>query len=134
MRIEPKHEKAITLMVQGLNCKTVAEQIGVSPETVSRWRGDHSFKAALNTQLKAINEYQQDKLRAMATTALSTIESLMNDTETPAKDRLTAALKILEITQLETRDISIADAKILKAQAREDIEIYEDLYNLEELV
>ena len=130
MRIEPKHEKAITLMVQGLNCKTVAEQIGVSPETVGRWRGDYVFKAALNTQLKAVNEYQQDKLKAMATTALDTIENLMNDSECPPKDRLTAALKILELNKLSAGHIGETDPVLLQAEEQQSEELTKSFYNV----
>jgi len=134
MKLKPVHHRAILLMAEGTTNKAIAEQLKVAPETVSSWKGDYDFKASLNKLLQANNAEMQDRLRHLSGIALTAIESVIIDPETPAKDRLTAALKVIEITQLETRDISVSDSKVLKAQAQEDNEMYKELYDLESLV
>ena len=130
MNLKPVHHKAILLMAEGQTNKAIAESLKVAPETVSSWRGDYDFKAALNKLLQANNQYQQDKIRTMATTALDTIENLMNDSECPPKDRLTAALKILELNKLSAGHIGETDPVLLQAEEQQSEELTKSFYNV----
>ena len=110
----------VTLLARGSNGKDTAEKLGVTTETVSRWRSDFDFQAALNQLLIEAQQESKDKLRHLSSVALATLEDLMSDLDTSAKDRLTAALKILEITNVKTGVIGSTNANVLKSEKEQD--------------
>jgi len=116
MKLTAQHHKAIELIVSGINGKNAAEKIGVTQETISRWRSDFDFQAALNAMLKTAQQESKDKLRYLSGIALSTIEEIMLDTEAPYKERLTASLKILEIVDLKTSSIGSTNTSVLEKE------------------
>jgi uncharacterized protein YjcR len=46
--LTPMQQKAIALLAQGHRGVSVAEKLGIVPETISRWHRLPSFEAALN--------------------------------------------------------------------------------------
>ena len=119
MKLNNQHHKAIELLATGSNGKEAAEKLGVAQETISRWRADFEFQAALNKLLEAVQRESSDKLRYMATLALTTLESIMTDTDTPARDKLTACIKILEIGNVKPIDIGSTKASVLENKQRQ---------------
>jgi len=97
MKLTEKHHQAIVLLVTGSSSKEAAETIGVAPETLSRWRQDVYFRAELNGILLETKESVRDRLRFLCGKSLDTIESVMDAPDVPAKDKLTAAFKVLEL-------------------------------------
>lgn len=95
-----KQQQAILLMAEGRMCQEVAEALGVTPKTISQWRADLEFKAALHQHLHNIRESHSEKLRNLQGLALKTIEDCLNDQELPAKDKLAAAFKTLELGKI----------------------------------
>jgi len=77
--------------------RQAAFQVGVSEESVSRWRKDPDFLMELNARLKENQDAIQEKLRHLSTTALRVIEEIMIDPESAARDRLAASSKILDL-------------------------------------
>ncbi len=120
MKLNAQHHQAAQLLVSGISAKIIAEQLSVDPVTISRWKTDYDFKALLNSLLSEVQQETADKLRGLAATALDTIESLMADELTPAKDRLTAALKVLELTKTSPKHIGSTNAAVLKRDAERD--------------
>ncbi len=120
MKLSEKHHLAITLLATGLNSKETAEQIGVTPEAISRWKADFDFKAELNAMLKTIQVEAQDKLRHLSNIALSTIEEIMLDSDSPAKDRLSASIKVLELANIKTGVVGSSNASVLRNQKEQD--------------
>lgn len=116
MKLTPQHHKAIEALAMGENNKSVAEKLNLAPETVSRWRSDFDFQAALNSVLAENRESTKDRLRHLSGVALETIEAIMTDSEAPAKDRLTAALKVLEFSKLSVGRVPSTDAAILRKE------------------
>lgn len=114
MKLSPQH------LALGENNKSVAENLNLAPETVSRWRSDFNFQAALNSVLAENHKATKDRLRHLSGLALTTIESLKIDDETPAKDKLSAAIKILELTNLKAGLIGATDPEKLKKQKAQD--------------
>ena len=47
MKLNPTHYLAIDMLACGESNKAIAEKLNVAPETVSKWRGDFDFQAAL---------------------------------------------------------------------------------------
>ncbi len=128
MKLSEKHHLAITLLATGLNSKDTAEQVGVTPEAISRWKADFHFKAELNSLLKVAQEEAQNKLRFLSSLALSTIEEIIQDIDLPAKDRLNASIKVLELINVKAGVIGSTNASVLKSE-KEQSELLES-YNL----
>jgi predicted transcriptional regulator len=114
MKLTPQHHKAIELMVMGSTNKNVAETLNIAPETVSRWKSDYEFQAELNRQLREQQQQTQDRLRALANTALSTIEAVMSSDTAPEKDRLHAAFKVLEMARVSVPDVGSTHPHVLE--------------------
>ena len=114
MKLTPRHNKAIELLASGATVKGVAKELGIAPETVSRWRGDFDFQAALNALLEEARQSTKDRLRHLSSVALDAIEAVLLDEEAPHKDRVTAAFKILELTNTSTGNIGSTNAAVLK--------------------
>jgi len=119
MKLSPQHHQAIILLSEGLNNKELADKLGIAPETVSRWKADFNFQAALNNVLKANHEDQRDKLRLLSGVALDTIQSVMLDDESPHRDKLTAAFKVLELTKLRQSNLGSSNPTTLQQQHNE---------------
>lgn len=120
MKIEPKHHKAIDLLITGSSINLIAKELNVRRETISIWKNDFDFQAQLNKALKANSEAAQERLRHLSGIALETIEKIMKDTDSPAKDRLTAAVKILDITQLSIGEIGSTNPDILQKEQQQN--------------
>lgn len=128
MRLTAKHHLAISFLASGLNNKETAEEIDVTPEAISRWKADFDFKAGLNSLLKVAQEEAQNKLRFLSSLALSTIEEIIQDIDLPAKDRLNASIKVLELMNVKAGVIGSTNASVLKSE-KEQSELLES-YNL----
>ena len=92
-----KHQQAILLFSAGKSCVEVANELNVTPKTISMWRSSPEFRAELNSHLLDIKQANSERLRSMCMKALTTVETVMLDEATPAKERLSAAFKILEL-------------------------------------
>jgi len=117
MKLSPQHHKAISLLAQGLSNKSVAKELGLAPETISRWKSGFGFQAKLNELLSENQQASQERLRALSGVALTTIEAVMTDPNTPPKERLSAALRILELTQLVPERIGSSNPDVLAKES-----------------
>ena len=108
-------------MALGENNKSVAEKLSVAPETVSRWRSDFEFQAAMNTIIEETQKTAKDRLRYLSGVALETIENVMLGSEAPQATRVSAAFKVLELTRVRFAPIGSQDARTLaKRQANDE--------------
>ena len=70
-----KQRLAITLLVQGQTDVEVGEAVGVTRETVNRWRnGDDVFKVALNAARVQVWQGALGRLRALVGDAVTVLE------------------------------------------------------------
>ena len=99
------------LLAAGESGKVVAEKLNVAPETISRWRKQPEFEAYLNDFLLDAHEATKNRLRGVATQALDVVETLMQDSQVPARDRLSTALKILKMIGACHEKIGPTDAE-----------------------
>ena len=64
--LSTKHLNAIDMLILGRSDREVAEQVGVSRETVTRWRSHNPhFIAELNRQRQSLWQGDQDRLRSL---------------------------------------------------------------------
>jgi DNA-binding MarR family transcriptional regulator len=61
--LSPEQVKALELLMEGLSVTDTAKELGVTRETVSRWRNkDEGFIAAYNDALQATWQASRNKL------------------------------------------------------------------------
>ena len=71
---------AIDILVRGRTDQETAETVGVARETVTRWRNDNPhFTAELNKQRRLIWGDSHDRLRALASKAVDTLETSLDE-------------------------------------------------------
>ena len=126
MKLTTQHTRAIELLALGETGRSTAQKLGVSEETVSRWKSDFDFMAALNSLLQDNKEAVQARLRSLSDVALQTIESVMRDPETPAKEKLSASFKVLELTSINAPEIGSDNPAKLK-QKKQSYDFLESL-------
>jgi len=108
-----KQQLAIQLLSTGKTGAEVAEQLQVTPKTVSIWRQDPEFRAELNRQLLDIKTAHSERLRSLCATALQTIENCLKDEKLPLKEKLAASFKLLELGHVKPSLIGSTDPAIL---------------------
>ncbi len=100
---------AIQLLSTGKTGAQVAEQLQVTPKTISMWRSDPKFKAELNKHLLDIKAAYSEHLRSLCTTALQTIENCLNDEKVSVKEKLAASFRVLKLGQVSSSRIGSTD-------------------------
>lgn len=109
-----KQQQAILLIASGKTGAQVAEQLQVTPKTVSTWRSTPEFRAELNKYMLDIKTANAERMRSLCGVALQTIETCILDENTPVKEKLTASFKLLELGKVSPSEIGATDAgKIL---------------------
>lgn len=93
-----KQRLAIVHLVQGLNDAEVGEKVGVTRETVNRWRhnGDDAFLVALNAARAQVWQDALERLRALVGDAVTVLEGSVRSEEADVK----VALAILKAVGL----------------------------------
>lgn len=120
MKLKPVHHEAVLLFVAGVGNKDISKKLKVTPETVSIWKHDYAIQAEINKILLHNSNAVSDKLRALSSIALETIEAIMQDKEAAPKERLTASLKILELNRVRPSSIGATNEAVLKKEAEQD--------------
>lgn len=84
--LSDKQMLAVGLLVQGLSDGDVAEKVGVTRETVNRWRnGDDGFLVALNAERARVWQDAHDRLRALVGDAVTVLEGSVRSADADHK-------------------------------------------------
>ena len=121
--------QAIAMLAGGARQIDVATQLGVRQETVSRWKTDVRFQAALNLAIREHYAAIEGTVRSAASEAVDVLrETLRSD---DPRLRLSAALSVLRLHSGYTVDVSslpstpadVARAEMAEreAKARQDL-------------
>ena len=94
--VTPQQWHAVRLLVSGRRGVEVATEVGVSPETLSRWRHNPMFAACLNLALRESYAATVGELRGVAQDAVSVLRESLNSTD--ERLRFTAAMAILRMS------------------------------------
>lgn len=115
MSLSEKQHAAITLLALGKAGKDVAEELGVTPKTITTWRTDPEFRSAINQCLKDFREIQSRRLSGLCDKALTTIEESIDSESLKPEEKLKVAYKILEFCKITPEKIGATNAvKIAK--------------------
>ncbi len=120
MNLNNQQLVAIRLLASGMRSKNTAEQVGVSPETISRWRKIPEFIAAMNEIQGDAHDDTRDALRSLQNEAVNAVKDILVSPDTPPKVRLEAALTVFDLTEIREesrRAVGPCDAKAVKDQA-----------------
>lgn len=93
---------AIPLLAAGMRANAVAKTVGVTAETVSRWRREPAFKAALEEEHYDALEATRCHMRAALPKAMEFVTQLIGNEKAHMKHRLDAAKKVLDQCKLDT--------------------------------
>lgn len=123
--LQPHQWQAIQLLVSGARGVDVAQELGVTPETVSRWRALPVFQAALNMAIRDSYQATIGSLRDAKTEALGVLRELLQAED--ERLRLSAALSVLRLhlqldagaLQLSTTPADVAEDVLDRLADRE---------------
>lgn len=97
---QPAHElsieqlNAIELLITGASDQAVADQVGVSRQTVWDWRNnDNEFAAQLERKRQALWAYHEDDLRSLITRAIEILRGGMQSDD--ERIQIVAAVHVL---------------------------------------
>ncbi len=102
--LSPRQDKAAMLLASGQASKAVAQDVGVSAETVSRWKKSLAFQAQVNTYRLEALESGKNLARSLLGQAFQVLADIMNDPATSAGDRVRAVSKIIDTVAPFTRE------------------------------
>lgn len=88
---------AAQLLAAGKTGRAVAAEVGVTEETISRWRQEPEFQMYLTGLVIATNEAARIRLQSLITKAVANIENSLNDETLSTKDKFVASIKVLEL-------------------------------------
>lgn len=91
--------QAIAMLVAGKRQTEIADVIEITAPTISRWKAEPVFQAALNLAVKESFLAVVGETRTAATEALAVVRDLMTNA-TDERTRLSAALQILRLHSL----------------------------------
>ncbi len=123
--LSENQQRAVELVASGQTNRQIAETLDNSEFTVSRWRQEPGFIAAVNEILRDSREAARERLRSLVGKAVDTIEASLNDAELSASERLKAAFKIIELVGIHADEpIGPVSADVIKHQ-REEHDLFE---------
>ena len=106
-KLKERQSIAVDMLACGATGREVARDLGVREETVSRWRTNPVFTAALNQQLTEQRTATAQKLRRLAVRSIDILEAIFDDPEASSHVRMTIAIKVLQMLKL--REHAAAD-------------------------
>lgn len=96
---------AAQLIITGMTGKEVADHLGVTPETISRWRQMPAFRLYVDELLVDFKETVRQRLAPLFLKALYAVEQFFDDPDASPKDKFTAGVKVLEFYNLKEIDL-----------------------------
>lgn len=96
-------QQALELVIAGKKDQEVADTVGVTRETVCRWRHQPEFRAVLNKYQTLMQQVAYDRLRALVNEALEGLADALAD-ENP-RIKIQAAVHILKAAGLYSKGL-----------------------------
>lgn len=101
-----KKEQAIANLLQKPTIAEAAQETGIAEVTLFRWLQDPDFNTAYKQARREVVSSAVGFLQYAASSAVRVLVSVMNDTDSPASSRVTAARAVIEtaIKAVELQD------------------------------
>ena len=124
-------EKAIQLLMTGLNDQSVADELGMARQTVNNWRhNDAAFAARFNAERQALWSTHREKLRSLVAQAVDVLAEDMAATLEPKFK--TEAIHVLKAVGLYGQDMKPSGA-IDSGQVERERQASDDLLKMFEV-
>ena len=125
-------EKAIRLLMAGLNDGAVADKLGLARQTVNNWRhNEAAFAARFNAERQALWSTHREKLRSLVAQAVDVLAEDMVAKLEP-KLRQSAAIHVLKAVGLYGQDMKPSGA-IDSGQVERERQASDDLLKMFEV-
>lgn len=123
--------QAVALLVAGRRQVDVAQELDVTPETLSRWKTLPTFTAALNGAVRDAYEASVGQVRESAREALDVLQDLLHSSD--ERVRLQAALHVVQLhlklgENVHTLLVSPADVARSLVQKEESRRLFESFF------
>jgi len=90
---------AISLTLCGWRAVAVADELGISPQTLSRWKANPTYKATLNDNKMRILSAAREKLQVSAEKAVRELVAIATEDES-AETRRKACMNVIQLVGL----------------------------------
>ena len=97
-KLTQKQEQLIAALLTAPSIEAAAKQTGINPVTAWRWMKQPTFQAAYRDAKRELVLHATTLLQRFSSTAVSTLASIMVDTNAPASSRVAAARTVLEMS------------------------------------
>src|SRR5712691_8658616 len=106
-KLARKQEALISALLLAPTLAVAAHTAGIGEVTAWRWLKEPTFQAAYREARRAVVQHAIAQVQRATATAVSTLESVMQDPEAPASARVSAAKAILEtaVKAVEVEDL-----------------------------
>lgn len=109
--LTPKQSKVLELLLVKPSIKEAADAGGVGQSTLRRWIGEPEFSSAYRDARGRLLENTLTRLLQIGSTAVETLEDVMQGTEVNPSARVSAAKAAIEMS-LRARDLLDTDARL----------------------
>jgi hypothetical protein len=120
-KLHGKQAAAIAALLAQRTIAEAAQQVGIGERTLLRWlQEDSAFQAAYRTARRHVVQHAIAQVQQATSTAVATLEAIMQDSTASASARVSAAKVVLEtaIKGVEVEDLE-ARMTALEAQSQE---------------
>src|SRR4029453_5899689 len=116
-KLTHKQERAIAALLVAPSITAAAQQIGVNENTLLRWLKDAAFQTTYRDARRAVGQHAIVQVQRATGEAVETLRNVMQDSESPASARVSAAKAILE-TAVKGIEIEDLEARIAALEAQ----------------
>ena len=115
-KLSRKQELAIAALLTCSAINDAAKQCGIGEITLHRWLKDATFQANYREARRAVVQHAIAQVQQATGEAVATLRTVMQDSESPASARVSAAKAILE-TAVKGIDIDDLEVRIAALEA-----------------
>ena len=95
-QLTSRQQKALTVLIRAPTVEAAAREAGIGYSTMRKWlKSDPEFKQAYHAEMDTLLQDASRQARAATGAAVSVLQTVMEDTDTPAAARIAAADKLI---------------------------------------
>ena len=116
-KLHGKQAAAIAALLAQRTIAEAAHQVGIGERTLLRWlQADSAFQAAYRTARRHVVQHAVAQVQQATSTAVATLEAIMQDSTASASARVSAAKVVME-TALKAVELEDLEARIVALEA-----------------
>jgi DNA-binding MurR/RpiR family transcriptional regulator len=108
-RLSARQQKAVAALVGQPTIAEAAQACGVSEATLWRWLQAADFQAAYRAARSSLLETALTRLQGACGEAVTVLSDVMKDKQAPTTARVTAAVKVLELTLKARQELELEE-------------------------